>query len=389
MMTMFLTEEQKVIKELARRIAEEKVKPVRQKLDETGEYPFEIMKELAKADLFRIYIPQEYEGMGGGVFEMCLAVEEISRICGGVGVSYAACGLAAFPIIMFGSEEQKKRYLPRIASGEICAFALTEAQAGSDASNVQTQAKKDAKHYILNGTKQFITNGSVANIYVVIAATDRTKGARGLSAFIVEKGTPGLAFGKEENKMGIRCSKTTEVIFQDCKIPEENRLGKEGMGFIITMRTFDKTRPGVGAQALGIAQGALEEALDYAQTRVQFKQPIASFQTIQNYLADIATEIEAARQLVYYAARVADSGAKNISALSAMAKLFASDVAMRTTIKAVQIFGGYGYMKDYPVEKMLRDAKITQIYEGTNEIQRLVIASELLKGTAYPISPEK
>ncbi len=383
-MTQFLTTEQKMIKELARKIAEDKVKPVRQKLDETGEYPFEIMRELAKADLFRIYIPQEYEGMGGGVFEMCLAVEEISRVCGGVGVSYAGCGLAAFPIILFGSEEQKKKYLPRIASGEIAAFAVTESQAGSDAANVQTTAKRDGSYYILNGTKQFITNGGVANIYVVIAATDKRKGARGLSAFIIEKGTEGFSFGKEENKMGIRCSKTTELVFQDCRVSEENLLGKEGMGFIITMRTFDKTRPGVGAQALGIAQGALESALEYAKGRIQFGQPIASFQTIQNYLADMATEIEAARQLVYYAAKVADAKVKNISALSAMAKLFASDVAMRTTIKAVQIFGGYGYMKDYPVEKMMRDAKITQIYEGTNEIQRLVIASELLKGTAYP-----
>jgi alkylation response protein AidB-like acyl-CoA dehydrogenase len=384
-MTKFLTEEQKMIKDLARKISEEKVKPIRKQLDERQEYPFAIMEEFAQADLFRIYIPTEYEGMGGGVFEMCLAVEEISRICGGVGVSYAACGLAAFPIILFGSEEQKRRYLPRIAKGEICAFALTEAQAGSDASNVQTTARRDGKYYILNGTKQFITNGGVANIYVVIAATDKRRGARGLSAFIVEKGTPGFTFGKEEDKMGIRCSKTSELIFQDCPVPEENLLGKEGMGFIITMRTFDKTRPGVGAQAVGIAQGALEEALAYAKNRVQFGQPIASFQTIQNYLADMATEIEAARQLVYYAAKICDSGAKNISALSSMAKLFASDVAMRVTIKAVQIFGGYGYMKDYPVEKMMRDAKITQIYEGTNEIQRLVIASELLKGTATPI----
>ncbi len=383
-MDIFLKEEQRMIKNLTRKFAEEKIKPVRQKLDEKGEFPFEILKEMAKLDLFRIYIPQEYEGMGGGIFEMCLVVEEISRICGAVGVSYAACGLAAFPIIIGGNEEQKRRYLPRFADGAIGAFCLTEANAGSDASNVETTAVKDGDYYILNGTKQFITNGSVADIYVVVASTDRKKGARGLSCFIVEKDTPGISFGKEENKMGIRASKTTEVVFTDCKVPKENLLGKEGMGFIITMRTFDKTRPGVGAQAVGIAQGALEEAINYAKQRKQFGQLIASFQGIQFMLAQMATKVEAARQLVYYAARVCDSGAKNISAVSSMAKLFASDVAMEVTINAVQIFGGYGYMKDYPVEKMMRDAKITQIYEGTNQIQQQIIALELIKGTYQP-----
>jgi butyryl-CoA dehydrogenase len=381
---LFLTEEQKMIKNLVRQFAEEKIKPVRQILDEKGEYPFEILKEMAKMDLFRVYIPEEYGGLGGGVFEMSLVVEEISRVCGGVGVSYAACGLAAFPIIIAGNEEQKRKYLKMFAEGAIGAFCLTEAEAGSDASNVQTVAEKDGSYYVLNGVKQFITNGSVADIYVVVASTDKKKGARGLSCFIVEKGTPGLFFGKEENKMGIRAAKTTEVIFDNCRIPKENLLGKEGMGFIYIMQTFDKTRPGVGAQAVGIAQGAFEEALNYVKQRRQFGQPIASFQGIQFMLAEMATKIEAARQLVYYAAKVSDSGAKNISALSSMAKLFASDVCMEVTIKAVQLFGGYGYMKDYPVEKMMRDAKITQIYEGTNEIQKQIIALELIKGRYQP-----
>ncbi len=383
-MEYFLTDEQKMIKELARKIAEEKIKPVRQELDEKAEFPYEIMEELAKADLMRVFIPEEYDGLGGGVFEMVLVVEELSRVCGGVAVCYAANGLAAYPIILFGTEEQKKKYLPKIASGEAyAAFALTEANAGSDASNIETTAKEEGDSFILNGTKQFITNGGVASIYVVIASTDREKGARGLSAFIVEKGIPGFDFGKEENKLGIRASATRELIFQDCKIPKENLLGKKGQGFIIAMRTFDMTRPGIGAQAVGIAQGAFEEALKYSTQRVQFGKPISSFEGIQFKLAEMATRIEAARALVYQAAKTIDSGAKNVSKDSAMAKLFASDVAMWVTTEAIQIFGGYGYMKEYPVEKMFRDAKITQIYEGTNEIQRLVIASHLIREASH------
>ncbi|MEO0092356.1 MAG: acyl-CoA dehydrogenase family protein [candidate division WOR-3 bacterium] len=383
-MNYFLTDEQKAIKKLARQIAEEKVKPVRQHLDETGEFPYEIMKEFSQAGLLGIYIPEEYGGAGGGVFEMCLVVEEISRICGGVGVCYAANGLAAYPIILSASEEQKKKYLPKMASGEwIGAFGLTEPNAGSDASSIQTTAVRDGDYYVLNGTKHFITNGEVAHLYTIIASTNPERGGRGLSAFIVEKGTPGFTFGKHENKMGIRASITTELIFQDCRVPVENRIGPEGTGFITAMRTFDRTRPGVGAQALGIAQGALEAATEYTQQRVQFGAPISSLQGIQFRLAEMATKIEAARALVYAAARHADSGAKDIAGYSSMAKFFASDVAMQVTIEAVQLFGGYGYMKDYPVEKMMRDAKITQIYEGTNEIQRLVIARELLRGNLF------
>ncbi|MEO0076141.1 MAG: acyl-CoA dehydrogenase family protein [candidate division WOR-3 bacterium] len=383
-MNYFLTDEQKAIKEVARKLAEELVKPKRKELDEKGEFPYEIIKEFSKAGLLGIYIPEAYGGAGGGVFEMCLVVEEVSRICGGVGVCYAANGLAAYPIILSASEDQKKKILPKMASGEwIGAFGLTEPNAGSDASSIKTTAIRDGNEYILNGTKCFITNGEVADIYTIIASTNPERGGRGLSAFIVEKGTKGFSFGKHENKLGIRASVTCELIFQDCRIPAENRIGPEGTGFITAMRTFDRTRPGVGAQAVGIAQGALEAATEWTQQRVQFGAPISSLEGIQFRLAEMATKVEAARALVYAAARHADSGAKDIAGFSSMAKFFASDVAMQVTTEAIQLFGGYGYMKDYPVEKMFRDAKITQIYEGTNEIQRLVIARELLRGKLY------
>ncbi|MEO0080086.1 MAG: acyl-CoA dehydrogenase family protein [candidate division WOR-3 bacterium] len=383
-MEYFLTDTQKEIQALARRFAQEKMKPVRQELDRTGQFPHGLMKELGELGLMGVYIPEEFGGLGGGIMEMCLVVEELCRVDGAAGLCYAACGLGTFPIILGGTEEQKRRYLPRLAQGELAAFAITEAQAGSDASNVKTRAVRDGDYYVLNGTKQFITNGGVAKIYTVIASTNPARGARGLSAFIVEDGTPGFSIGKIEDKMGIRCSQTAELVFQDCRVPAENLIGgKEGFGFIQTMKTFDRTRPGVGAQAVGIAAGALDEALEYAKQRIQFGQPIASFQAVQLMLADMAILVEASRALVYQAARAADAGVKNISAIASMAKVMASDTAMKVTTDAVQILGGYGYMKDYPVEKMMRDAKITQIYEGTNQIQRLVIASELIKGTAW------
>ncbi|MGQ9677695.1 MAG: acyl-CoA dehydrogenase family protein [bacterium] len=383
-MEYFLTETQKEVRDLARRFAIEKIKPVRAELDRTGEFPFALMKEMAELGLMGVYIPEQYGGLGGGIMEMCLVVEELSRIDGAVALCYAACGLGTFPILLAGTEEQKKKYLPRLAAGELAAFAITEAQAGSDASNVKTRARREGDHYLLNGTKQFITNGSVAKIYSVVASTAPERGARGLSIFIVEDGAPGFSYGKIEDKMGIRCSKTSELVFQDCPVPSENLIGgREGLGFVQTMRTFDRTRPGVGAQALGIAQGALDESLEYAKTRIQFDQPIAGFQAVQLMLADMAIQIEASRALIYEAARAADAGVKNIAGLAAMAKVMASDTAMRVTTDAVQILGGYGYMKEYPVEKMMRDAKITQIYEGTNQIQRLVIASELIKGTLW------
>ncbi len=382
-MEYFLTEEQEMIRDLARKIAKEKVEPVAAELDETGEFPWEILNVLAESDLCGVYIPEEYGGFGGGVLEQCLVVEELSKACSGVAVSYAASGLGSFPILLFGTEEQKQKYIPSVASGKsLAAFGLTEANAGSDAGAMETTAVKDGDHYILNGTKQWITNGGEADIYTVIAVTDKTKGSRGNSAFIVEKGTPGFTFGKKENKMGIRASTTRELIFQDCRIPKENLLGREGMGFIVAMKTLDVTRPGIAAQALGIASGALEAALNYARERRQFGQPIASFQAIQHMLADMAIQIEAARALLYSTARMIDSGAKNYSKESSMCKVLASDVAMKVTVDAVQIFGGYGYMKEYPVEKMMRDAKITQIYEGTNQIQRNIIALEMIKEAA-------
>jgi len=380
----FFTDTQKEIRDLARRFAQEKMKPVRSELDKTGEFPHELLKGMADLGLMAVYIPEEYGGLGGGIMEMCIVVEELCRVDGAAGLCYAACGLGTFPILLGGTPEQKKKYLPRLAAGEIAAFAITEASAGSDSSNVKTRARREGDSYVLNGTKQFITNGSVARIYSVIASTNPTKGARGLSGFIVEHGTPGFTYGKIEDKMGIRCSKTAELVFQDCRVPAENLIGgKEGYGFIHTMRTFDRTRPGVGAQALGIAAGALDESLEYARTRIQFDVPIASFQAVQMMLADMAIQVEASRTLIYQSARVADAGHKNVSAIASMAKVLASDTAMKVATDAVQIFGGYGYMKEYPVEKMMRDAKITQIYEGTNQIQRMVIASEMIKGTAW------
>lgn len=379
-MNHFFTEEQEMIRDLTRQIAEEKVKPVRAELDEKGEFPHEIMKELAKADLLGVYIPEEFGGVGGGIMELTIITEELSRICAGVATTYSANLLAATPIILFGSDEQKKEYLAPIANGErYAAFALTEQSAGSDAGGIKTTAVEDGDYFVLNGTKQFISNGEVAEIYCVIVNTDPGRGARGMSAIIVEKGTPGFEFGKEENKMGIRASKTTELIFNDCKVPRENLLGKKGHGFIVVMRTFDRTRPGVGGQAVGIAQGALEEAVAYGKERIQFGKPITAFQGIQFMIADMAAQIEAARSLVYASARAIDAGDKNPAGHSAMAKLFASDVAMKVTTDCVQIMGGYGYMKDYPAEKYMRDAKITQIYEGTNQIQRGVVALDVIK----------
>lgn len=379
-MNYFLTEEQQMIKELAAKIADEKIAPVAIQYDEEGKFPHDIVKILADSDLCGVYIPEEYGGLGGGILEMALVVEELSRACGGISLSFAGTGLGTFPIILFGNEDQKKKYLPDIAAGKkLAAFGLTEANAGSDAAGILTTAVLDGDEYVLNGTKQWITNGGEADIYTVVACTNRSKGARGFSAFILEKGTPGFSFGKKENKMGIRASCTSELVFENCRIPKENLLSREGMGFIVAMKTLDRTRPGVASQALGIAQGAFEDAVKYSRQRVQFNQPISSFQAIQHILADMAIQIEAARALVYQTCRFIDSGAKDFSKESAMCKVFASDTAMKVTVDAVQVLGGYGYMKEYPVEKRMRDAKITQIYEGTNQIQRNVIALELIK----------
>ena len=382
-MDYLITEEQKELQSLVRKVALEKVKPVVAKHDQTGEFPWELIKLFADLDLFRIFVPEEYGGMGTSVLDLSIVTEELSRACGGIAICLAASALGSFPILISGNEAQKKKYLPDLADGKYLAgFCLTEPEAGSDAGAIKTKAVRKGDHYVLNGTKHFITNGSVAKLYTVIASTDPSKGTRGATAFIVEDGMEGLSYGKKEDKMGIRASVTSEVCFQDCIVPVENRIGAEGQGFIVAMKTLDKSRPGVAAQALGIAQGALDLAVEYARERQQFGQSISSFQGIQFMLADMATQVEAARALIYSVARMVDAGVKNVGKVSAMSKLFASDVAMKVTTDAVQIFGGYGYMRDYPIEKFMRDAKITQIYEGTNQIQRWVIARNLIRESA-------
>lgn len=373
------------MRDVAREIAEKRIRPVAAEYDESGKFPREIIEAIAEADLFRVFIPEEYEGMdlGSPIMNMCIVTEELSKACGGISLGFAATGLGTMPILVSASDEQKKKWLPRIASGQLAAFGLTEANAGSDAGGVATRAVLDGDEYVINGTKQWITNGGEAEIYTVFCVTDPTKGARGVSCIVVEKGTPGFTFGKKENKMGIRASATTELIFQDCRVPKENILGKPGLGFFTAMKTFDMSRPGVGSQALGIAQGALDLAVNYSRERRQFGQPISSFQGLQFMLADMGMKIEAARALIYSTARWIDqSKPKKATTYSAMAKCFASDVAMEVTTNAVQVFGGYGYMKEYPIEKYMRDAKITQIYEGTNQIQRVEIAKGLIAAAA-------
>jgi butyryl-CoA dehydrogenase len=389
-MDYFLNDEQIMIQDLARQTAEEKIMPVRAELDEKEEFPWEIVKILAQSDFFGLFIPEEHGGLGKGSLELAIAVEELSRACLGVSTTYAANALGTYPLLLYGSDEQKKKYLPDIATGKrLVAFALTEANAGSDAAGVQTTAKLEGNEYVLNGTKQWITNGGEAEIYTVIAVTDKAKGARGSSAFVVEKDTPGFTFGKKENKLGIRASVTRELIFENCRIPKENLIGKQGMGFIVAMKTLDKSRTGVGAQGVGVAQGAFEAAVAFAKERQQFGSPIIGFQAVQHILADMAIQIEAARSLVYSVSRFIDGGAKDVSKDSAIAKVFATDVAMKitvdavqVTVDAVQVMGGAGYMREYPVEKMMRDAKILQIFEGTNQIQRNVIAQALIKESA-------
>jgi len=385
-MDYFFTEEQQFMRDVARDIAEKRIRPVAAEYDESGEFPWPIVEAMAAADLFRVFIDEEYEGMSCGtpITNMCIVTEELSKACGGIALAFAATGLGAMPILVSGSEEQKKKYLPRIASGKsLAAFALTEANAGSDAAGIQTRAVQDGDYYVINGTKQWITNGGEAEIYTVFAMTDPTRGARGASAFIIEKDTPGFTFGKKENKMGIRASATRELVFQDCRVPASNMLGKPGTGFFTAMKTFDLSRPGVASQALGIAQGALDLAVKYSRERRQFGGPISSFQGLRFLMADMAMKIEAARALIYAVARWLDqANPRKATMYSAMTKCFASDVAMEVTTNAVQIFGGYGYMKEYPVEKYMRDAKITQIYEGTNQIQRDEIGKGLIAAAA-------
>ena len=374
-MEYFFSEEEKQLREKTRAITESLIKPVHCELDEKAEFPMEIVKEMGRQGLLKIFVPKEYGGSGAKIMDMCIACEEVSRVCAGVATAYAVNALGSGPITYFGNEEQKKKYLPKIATGELlCAFGLTEAQAGSDIANLHTTASRENDHYVLNGVKQFISSGSLSDVYVVLASTDRTRGARGISAFIVEKGTPGFSYGKEENKLGIRASTTTELVFEDCRVSKASLMGKEGMGFIYTMRNFDRARPGVGAIALCIAQGAYEAALEFA-----YDHDLLRNQYIQRNIADMATEVEAARALIYAAARTIDTGAKNFTKEASFAKLYPSEIAVKIANQAIEVLGPYGLLNEYRVEKMLRDAKITQIYEGTNEIQRAQIAIELTR----------
>ncbi|MEC5424437.1 acyl-CoA dehydrogenase [Virgibacillus sp. C22-A2] len=375
-----LTDEQEMLRKMVRDFAKKDVEPTAAERDEEERFDREIFDKMAELGLTGIPWPEEYGGIGSDYVSYVIAVEELSRVCASTGVTLSAhLSLASWPIYTYGNEEQKKTFLYRLATGEaLGAYALSEPGAGSDVVSMKTTAKEVGDYYVLNGSKVWITNGGVGDIYIVFAKTDADAKHKGISAFIVEKGTEGFTFGKKERKLGIRSSPTTELIFENCRIPKANMLGAEGEGFKIAMSTLDGGRNGIAAQALGIAQGALDTSVDYAKSREQFGKPIANNQGISFKLADMATDIEAARLLTYQAAWLESEGLPYGKA-SAMSKLFAGDAAMRITVEAVQVFGGYGYTKDYPVERYMRDAKITQIYEGTNEIQRLVIGRMLTK----------
>jgi len=375
-----LTEDQKMVQKLARDFAEKKLTPTVSERDHKEEFSRELADEMGEMGLTGICFPENYGGSGGDVLSYILAVEELSKADDGVGITLSATvSLCAWPIYAYGTEEQKQKYLVPLVEGEkLGAFGLTEPNAGTDASGQQTVAVLDGDHYILNGSKIFITNAGEAETYVIFAMTDKSKGMKGISAFIVEKDMPGFSFGKKEHKMGIHTSLTNELVFQDVRLPKENLLGTVGGGFKIAMATLDGGRIGVAAQALGIAQAALDHAIKYSKERVQFGKPIASNQAIAFMMADMATKIDAARLLVYRAAYLKDQGL-SYSKEAAMAKLYASDIAMEVTTDAVQIFGGYGYSREYPVERLMRNAKITQIYEGTNQVQRMVISGSILR----------
>ena len=383
-MNLKLTEEQEMIRRMALDFAEREVAPIAAEMDEKGEVPFDNIKKMGELGFLGLTTSEKYGGVGADTVSYCIAIEEIAKACASTAAVVAIQNsLVNYGLERYGTEEQKRKFLVPLARGErIGAYALTEPEAGSDAASIRTMAVRDGDEYVINGTKHFTTNGGFADIIIVYATTDPSKGYKGIAAFLVEKGTPGFSVGKEEIKMGIRATNTCELIFQDCRVPVENRLGEEGQGFKIALSSLDAGRIGIGAQAVGIAQAAYEASLEYARTRVQFGQPIAKFQAIQWMLADMATRIEAARLLVYNAAlakdRAGETGAR-YSKEAAMAKLFASETAMWVTTKAIQIHGGYGYMKEYLVERYFRDAKITEIYEGTNEIQRIVIANSILR----------
>ncbi len=375
-----MTEEQINMQKKAREAAEKEIAPVAARCDEEEEMPVELVRELASRGFSVITVPQEYGGLGMDELTLCLATEELGWGCAGIATSVGANSLASYPIILGGNEEQKKKYLGAVSEGKLASFCLTEREAGSDVSAISTSAIKEGDRYILNGSKCFITNGGYADIYVVFAVTDPNRGARTLTPFIVEKDFAGVNPGKKEKKMGIRGSNTSEVFFENVEVPEENRIGKEGSGFRTAMQTFDMSRPMIGALSVGLARAAYETAVDYTKNRVQFGKPIIQQQAVSFMLADMAMKIEAARGLVWKAAYLAGKKEKRISANSAMAKAYAGDVAMEVTTDVVQVMGGYGYIRDYPVEKYMRDAKIMQIYEGTNQVQRLVIADGISRG---------
>ena len=374
------SDEQQAIQKLVREFAEKEIAPTVQERDEKAEFSREIFDKIGELGLCGIFFPEEYGGSDGSYVSYILANEELSKVDDAVAAGYASSiSLCAWPIWKFGTEEQKKKYLTPLAEGtKLGAFGLTEPNAGSDAARQQSTAVRKGDYYILNGSKIFITNGGEADIYVVFAMTDKTKGTKGISVFILEKGMEGFSFGKEEQKMGIHASKTRELIFQDVKVPVENLLGEEGKGFKIAMQGLDGGRIGVAAQGLGIAGAALEAAIKYSKEREQFGKPVCKFQSISFMLADMATKLDAARLLVYRAAALKEQG-KPCTKESCMAKLYATDAAMSIATDAVQILGGYGYIREYPVERLMRDAKITQIYEGTNQIQRLIISGQLLQ----------
>ncbi|MEG0962052.1 MAG: acyl-CoA dehydrogenase [Lachnospiraceae bacterium] len=373
-----LNDEQQLLQTMVREFTEKEIRPIAAELDEQEKFPVELIPMLSEIGLMGIPIPEEYGGVGMGNLEYAIAIEEISKACASTGVTISAhTSLCCWPILAYGTEEQKQKYLPQLAAGEtLGAFGLTEPNAGTDAAMQCTTAEDKGDYYLLNGSKIFITNGSYADVYVIFAMTDKSAGNRGISAFILEKGMEGFTFGSKERKMGIRGSATYELVFDQVKVPKENLLGKENGGFKIAMSTLDGGRIGIAAQALGIAQGAIDEALAYVKERIQFGRTISSFQNTQFTMAEMQTKVDAARMLVYRAASIKDDG-DNYSSEAAMAKLYASEVARDVTCQAVQLFGGYGYTREYPVERMMRDAKITEIYEGTSEVQKMVISAHM------------
>jgi alkylation response protein AidB-like acyl-CoA dehydrogenase len=377
-MAIQMAAEEKMLLEMVRELAQEKVAPRAAEIDAQGEFPWDMKDLLAKQDILAMPFPEEYGGLGSSELTILMTIEELSKACATTALILCVQQLGALPVLLAGTEEQKRRYIPKLASGEwLASYGLTEPGSGSDAGGMRTRAERHGDTYVLNGLKHFITNAGIAHVNTVFAVTDPSAGTRGITAFVVEADRPGFRLGKVENKMGIRGSQTGELVFEDCEIPAENLLGREGDGFKIALATLDRTRPGIAAQALGIAQGALDFAVEYAKQRVQFGKPIIENQGIQFMLADMDIKVEAARRLIYHVGELMDSGSERFSRESAIAKTFASDMAMEVTNDAIQVLGGYGYMKEFPVERMMRDAKICQIYEGTNQIQRLVIARSL------------